>query len=103
MELPSTARSGERLAVRVAYQGQPRAIGPGEFDAALQEWRGREVVTIQPRLRVADDGSLELLMPDDPGFADLDDAPSGPDEVATAARNAAKKGKPILEVPSGSD
>lgn len=72
-------------------------------DAALEEWRDREVVTIQPRMRVADDGSLEILMPDDPGFVDLDDVPADPETLAEAARKAARKGKRIPEVADDSD
>ena len=72
-------------------------------DAALDEWRARDVVSIQPRMRVAADGSLEVVMPDEPGFAALTDAGPDPDVLARAAQAAARKGRPIAEVQSDSD
>ena len=73
----------------------------GEFDsvsAAIDEWQHREVVPIQPRVRVADDGALEVVMPDDPGFTDLEDVEPDPEILARAARAAAEQGRPIAEV-----
>ncbi len=67
-------------------------------DAALDEWRKRSVVAVQPRMRVAADGSLEVVMPGDPGFDDLDDIEPDPDVLARAAQAAAKQGRPIVEV-----
>lgn len=66
--------------------------------AALDEWRHKKVVPIQPRMRIADDGSLDVVMPDDPGFDDLVDAEPDPDALAKAAKAAADKGRPIAEV-----
>jgi hypothetical protein len=56
------------------------------------------VVSVQPRMRVADDGSLEVVIPSDPGFDDLEDVAPDPEALAGAARAAAKKGRPIAEV-----
>ncbi|MCP4306020.1 MAG: MBL fold metallo-hydrolase [bacterium] len=67
-------------------------------DAALGEWQNRTVVSVQPRMRVADDGSLEVVMPGDPGFDDLEDVAPDPAALADAARAAAKKGHPVAEV-----
>ncbi len=67
-------------------------------DAALDEWHHRQVVSVQPRMRVADDGSLEVVMPNEPGFDDLEDVEPDPDVLAKAAKAAAEKGKPIAEV-----
>lgn len=66
--------------------------------AALDEWQHKEVVPIQPRMRIADDGSLDVVMPDDPGFDDLVDAGPDPDALAKAAKAAADRGRPIAEV-----
>jgi recombination protein RecT len=67
-------------------------------EAALQEWQHRAVVSVQPRMRVADDGSLEVVMPGDPGFDELEDVAPDTEALAGAARAAAKKGRPIVEV-----
>lgn len=64
---------------------------------ALEEWRHRQVDSVQPRLRVAADGSLEAVMPGEVGFGDLDDADPDPEALARAARVAADKGRPIAE------
>ena len=66
-------------------------------DAALEYWRHNPVVPVQPRMRVTEDGSLEVVMPDDEGFYDLDDVEPDPETLARAARAAAKKGNPIAE------
>ena len=71
--------------------------------ATLDEWQRRPVVPVQPRMRIAADGSLEVVMPDEPGFDDLEDVPPDPDVLAKAARAAAQQGRPIAEVPSGRD
>lgn len=71
--------------------------------AALDEWRNRQVISVQPRMRVASDGSLEVVMPGDPGFDDLEDVASNPEVLARAARAAADKGRPIAEVVDGGD
>lgn len=70
---------------------------------AINEWQHREVEPVQPRMRVAADGSLEVVMPDDPGFDDLEDVEPDPDVLARAARAAAEKGRPIAEVSSDGD
>ncbi|MCP3975997.1 MAG: NUDIX hydrolase [bacterium] len=72
-------------------------------DAAIDEWQHKEVVPVQPRMRVAADGSLEVVMPTDPGFAELDDAEPNPEVLARAAKAAAERGRPIAEVASDDD
>lgn len=67
-------------------------------DAALDYWRHNPVLPVQPRMRVAADGSLEVVMPGDDGFDELDDVEPDPDTLARAARAAARKGKRIAEV-----
>ena len=66
--------------------------------AAIDEWQHRAVEPVQPRLRLATDGSLEVVMPGDPAFEDLDDAPPDPQAMARAAQVAAARGRPIAEV-----
>jgi 8-oxo-dGTP pyrophosphatase MutT (NUDIX family) len=72
--------------------------GIASVDEAIGEWRQRVVVSIRPRLRVSDDGALEVVMPGDPGFDDLDDAEPEPEVLAQAARVAAQGGTPVAEV-----
>lgn len=69
--------------------------------AALDEWQHRDVVAVQPRMRIAADGSLEVVMPDEDGFDDLDDVEPDPEALANAARASAEKGRPIAEVADG--
>ncbi len=66
--------------------------------AALDEWTRRPVVPVQPRMKVGHDGSLEVVMPDDPGFDLLEDAEPDPGLLSRAAEVAAEQGKPIAEV-----
>lgn len=97
------AESGEWL---VPFPTQMTLHQLAEFrsvDAALREWQEREVVPIQPRMRIAADGALEVVMPDDPGFADLEDLEPDPDVLARAAQVAARQGRPIAEVQSDPD
>ncbi len=68
--------------------------------AAVEEWQHSEVIAIQPRMRVAADGALEVVMPGEPGFDDLDDVDPDPEVLARAAQAAARKGQPIAEVAS---
>lgn len=72
-------------------------------DAAIVEWRNRTVERIQPRLRVCDDGALEVVMPGDPGFDELEDAEPDPDALARAAKAAAHSGSPVAEVAGDED
>jgi 8-oxo-dGTP pyrophosphatase MutT (NUDIX family) len=67
---------------------------------AIDEWQHREVVAVQPRMRIAADGSLSVVMPEDPGFDELEDVGPDPDALARAARAAAGQGHPIAEVAS---
>ncbi|MGA9596506.1 MAG: NUDIX domain-containing protein [Acidimicrobiia bacterium] len=71
--------------------------------AALEEWRHRPVVRVQPRLRVGDGGALEVVMPGEPGFDELEDAGPDPEALAQAARVAAGNGSPVVEVARGED
>jgi 8-oxo-dGTP pyrophosphatase MutT (NUDIX family) len=65
---------------------------------ALAGWQDTEVIPIQPRMRVADDGSLEVVLPGDDGFEDLEDAEPDPEVLAKGARLAAENGRPIAEM-----
>jgi hypothetical protein len=56
------------------------------------------VKRIEPRLRVCDDGAIEVVMPGEPGFDDLEDAGLDPEALAQAATVAAEKGSPVVEV-----
>jgi 8-oxo-dGTP pyrophosphatase MutT (NUDIX family) len=71
--------------------------------AALDEWQHRIVVAVRPRMRVAADGSLDVVMPDDEGFDDLDDVDPDLEVLARAARVAAAKGRPVAEVADDRD
>lgn len=72
-------------------------------DAAIDEWRNRTPERIQPRLAVCDDGALEVVMPGEPGFDELQDAEPDPDVLARAAQAAAGKGSPVVEVTGDKD
>ena len=97
------AEAGEWLVPFPTQRTLDQLLEFGSVRAALDEWQNREVVPVQPRMRVADDGSLEVVMPNDPGFDDLDDAEPDPDVLAKAAKAAADKGRPIAEVPVDGD
>jgi len=56
------------------------------------------VPPIQPRMRVVADGALEVVLPGEPGFDDLEDVPPDPAALAHAARAAAAKGTAVPEV-----
>lgn len=56
------------------------------------------VPTIQPRMRVGADGALEVVLPGEAGFDDLEDVPPDPAVLAHAARAAAAKGTAVPEV-----
>jgi 8-oxo-dGTP pyrophosphatase MutT (NUDIX family) len=92
------AESGEWLVPFPTQRTLLHLAGFPSVTSAIEEWQHREVVPVQPRMRVADDGSLEVVMPDDPGFEDLDDVDPDPDVLARAAQMAAKKGRPEAEV-----
>ena len=67
-------------------------------EAALNEWHNRTVEPVQPRLRVAADGSLEVVMPGEPMFDELRDTEPDREALSRAARASAKKGVPVAEV-----
>lgn len=58
-----------------------------------------EVPAIQPRLRIGEDGGLEIVVPGEPGFEDIDEV-GGPDFEAmrAAAWVSAQAGRPIPEL-----
>jgi 8-oxo-dGTP pyrophosphatase MutT (NUDIX family) len=64
-----------------------------------------EVPPIEPRMRIGDDGSLEVVLPGEPGFDELPE--EGPDRVLLekAARASAAEGEhlPELDVPHRGD
>ncbi len=113
------AESGEWLVPFPTQRTLQQLAGFSSVAAALEEWQHREVVSVQSRMRIADDGSLEVVMPDDPGFADLDDVAPDPEALAGAAQAAAKQprttsfrqaktrklpeGQPIAEVSGAED
>ncbi len=55
-------------------------------DAAIDGWRSRPVISVQPRIRLDADGPFEVVMPGDPGFDDLTDGPVDPDALRAANR-----------------
>ena len=94
------AESGDWLVPFPTQRTLLQLLGFESVKAALDEWQHREVIPVQPRMRIAADGSLEVVMPDEPGFEDLEDVAPDPDALARAARAAAEHGRPIAEVPS---
>jgi 8-oxo-dGTP pyrophosphatase MutT (NUDIX family) len=72
-------------------------------DAALDEWRHREVVAVQPRMKVADDGSLDVVLPGESGFDELADATFDREALRRVAQTAAQRGQPIVEATGGRD
>ena len=65
-----------------------------------------EVPPIEPRMRVGDDGRLEVVLPGEPGFDELSAAGPDPSVLERAARVSAAEGEhlPELDVPrAGAD
>lgn len=56
------------------------------------------VPAIQPRMRVGTDGALEVVLPGESGFDELEDVAPDPAALARAAEAAAAKGAPVPEV-----
>lgn len=54
---------------------------------AVAEWRSRKVTPVEPRLLVATDGSLQVLMPGENGFDEI-----GPDDLAAVEAYVASMG-----------
>ena len=54
-----------------------RLAGFSSVGGAIAEWRSRKVVPVEPRLLVAADGSLQVMMPGEKGFDEI-----GPEDVA---------------------
>lgn len=65
-----------------------RLCGFESADAAVERWRRREVVAIEPRLRIGKDGAVEILMPDDEGFEALAEDPPDPELLRKTAGTA---------------
>jgi 8-oxo-dGTP pyrophosphatase MutT (NUDIX family) len=95
------ADSGEWLVPFPTQRTLHQLAGFSSVGAMFEEWRNTEVVAVQPRMRVAADGALEVVMPDEIGFDDLDDEDPNPEALAKAARAASDKGRPIAEVADG--
>jgi 8-oxo-dGTP pyrophosphatase MutT (NUDIX family) len=72
--------------------------GVSDLAAALAGWRAGPVEPIQPRLRIGVGDVLEVVLPGQPGFEQLEDAPPDPAALARAAHAAAAAGRPIPEV-----
>lgn len=94
------ARSGEWLVPFPTQRTLEQLASFESVEAALLEWRDKRVIAVQPRMRIASNGSLEVVLPDEPGFDELADSPPDPDALRRAAHAASRKGKPIAEVPS---
>lgn len=58
----------------------------------MEHTAGLDIDTIQPRIRVEADGSLQVVMPGEPGFDELPEATGDLEKLAAAARRA--KGTP---------
>ncbi|MEA2001792.1 MAG: NUDIX domain-containing protein [Actinomycetota bacterium] len=97
------ADSGEWLVPFPTQRTLHQLAGFRSLGAMFEEWRRSEVVAVQPRMRVAADGSLEVVMPDEPGFDDLQDEVPDPEVLVKAARAAADKGRPIAEMANDGD
>ena len=90
---------GEWLVPFPTQRTLEQLAGFESVDAALQEWRHKQVVAVQPRLRVADDGALEVVLPGETGFDELADAK--PD--LEALRRAARQSRPVAEAAGDGD
>lgn len=77
--------------------------GITDVATTLAGWRGKPVVPIRPRLRVGNGDSLEVVLPGEPGFDQLQDAAPDPDALARAAQAAAAAGRPIAELDDDRD
>ncbi len=92
------ADSGDWLVPFPTQRTLHQLAGFRSVGAMFEEWAYTDVVAVQPRMRVAADGSLEVVMPDEASFDDLDDEDPNPEVLAKAVRAAADKGRPIAEV-----
>lgn len=93
------ARSGKWLVPFPTQRTLEQLARFESVEAALVELRDKQVVAVQPRMRVAGDGSLEVLMPGEPGFDELSDSALDPGALQQAAHAAVRKRRPIAEVP----
>ncbi len=93
------AEKGEWLVPFPTQRTLHQLTGFPSVAEAVAIWQARKVEPIQPRMRVAADGALEVVMPGEPGFEDLADVAPDPEVLARAAQAAAERGTPIAEVP----
>lgn len=63
--------------------------------AAIDEWQQREVTPIQPKMQIAADGTVAVVMPGEPGFDDLEEVEP---DAELLTRAAARQGRRIPEV-----
>ncbi|MFQ5554282.1 MAG: NUDIX domain-containing protein [Acidimicrobiia bacterium] len=57
-----------------------------------------EVPAYEPRVRIDADGALEILIPGDPGFAEIGDEPLDRESLLRAANRSREMGRPIPEL-----
>ncbi len=62
-----------------------------------------DVPPIQPRMRIRDDGGLEVVLPGDPGFEELPEDGPDPEVLERAARASAAEGEHLPELDVASD
>jgi 8-oxo-dGTP pyrophosphatase MutT (NUDIX family) len=76
-----------------------RFVGYESTGALMAEIRELDAVpAVQPRMRVGDDGRLEVVLPGEPGFDDLEDAPADAESLEQAARASASDGAHLPEL-----
>ncbi len=97
------AEVGEWLVPFPTQRTLEQLAGFHSVEAALHEWRHKRVVAIQPRMRVGDDGGLEVVLPGEAGFEELAENEPDPEVLRRAAQAAAQRGRPIAEVPGDGD
>ncbi len=57
-----------------------------------------EVAPIQPRIRVDEDGFLDIVLPGEDGYEELEGAGPDPDALRRAAARSREAGTPVPEV-----
>ena len=97
------AEHGEWLVPFPTQRTLEQLAGFESVEAALNEWRHKQVVAVQPRMKVAEDGAIRVVMPGEAGFDELTDAAPDPDALRRAARASARHGRPIAEVADDGD
>lgn len=92
------AHRGEWLVPFPTQRTLEQLAGLESVEAALDEWRHKQVEPVQPRMRIAADGALDVVLPGEPGFDELGDAEPDLDALRRAANAAVGQGRPIAEV-----